>query len=52
MLENVRDKSGVSYDVSCAARIMKEAGSKGWWICSHVDAARIMAKTIGQTKKM
>ena len=51
VLKNVRDESGVSYEVSCAAQIMKEARSKGWWICSHVDAAQIMAKKLIRPRK-
>ena len=52
VLEKVRIDSGVSHEVSWADQVKEETRSKGWWICSHVEAAQIMAKTIDQTKNM
>ena len=52
VLEKVRIDSGDSYEVSWADQVKEETRSKGWWICSHVEAAQIMAKTIDQTKNM
>ena len=37
---------------SYAAQIIEEARVKGWWVCSHEEAARIMGKTVAQTVRM
>ena len=37
---------------SYTAQIIEDARVKGWWVCSHEEAARIMGKTVAQTLKM